>query len=80
MNKIRQRLKSIWNILKRLSVRMWRSDLEVARRVIGLLNKVQLCTYGCLTKEHCIAVYLFTRWFLRLRRSGGWLNLMPPSI
>lgn len=65
----------LFYILERFSVRSWRSDLEITRRIIGLLNKVQLCIFRHLSKEHCIAVYLFSRWFLARRKKCGWLSL-----
>lgn len=48
---------------------------EVPRRMVGLLNKVQLCLFSRLNKERCIAIYLFVQWVIRMRRKGGWLNL-----
>lgn len=55
-------------------MRSWRRDLEVPRRVVGLLQKVQLCLKSYLTKERCVGVYLFVRWFIQFRRRSGWLN------
>lgn len=49
--------------------------MEVSRRVIGLLKKVQLCIYGRFFKEHCKAIYLFTRWISKARKRSGWLNV-----
>ena len=37
-------------------------------------SKVQLCIFGRLSKDKCIAVYLFIKWFHRFRKSAGWLN------
>lgn len=46
---------------------------ELPRRVIGLLNKVQLCVFGCLTKEICIAIFLFAKWMHGFQKKAGWL-------
>lgn len=62
-------------MIERLGCRLWRSDLEVTRRMIGLLTKVQLCVFGSLTKEVCIATYLFCQWVYRFRRKSRWLSL-----
>lgn len=72
---IKTSYKHLFNIVERLSVRLWRSDLEVTRRVIGLCNKVQLCIYGRLTKERCVAIYLFVRWFFQAK---SWLAKHSP--
>ncbi|KAJ4941333.1 hypothetical protein NE237_014286 [Protea cynaroides] len=35
---------------------------------------MSLAVTGSLSKEICVAIYLFTRWVVRFRRKGGWLN------
>jgi len=62
----------VFYILERFSMCSWWSDLEITRCIIGLLNKVQLCIFRHLSKEHCIAVYLFSKWFLARRKKCGW--------
>lgn len=39
--------------------------------MVGLFNKAQLCIFGNLTKENCIAIYLFCKEVRRLYRSSG---------
>lgn len=55
-------------------MREWRRDLESPGRIAGLITKVQLCLFGCLTKERCIATYLFARWVCDTKRKMGWLG------
>lgn len=66
--------KLFFHIIERLGLRTWRADLEVLHRMVGLFNKVQLCLFSRLTKERCIAIYLFSRWVYEFRRRAGWLN------
>lgn len=66
-------MKQLFKIFERFGARAFRRTLESPRCLIGLLNKVQLVIFRSLTKERCIAVYLFVRWVMRFSRKSGWL-------
>jgi len=60
---------TFWNGAQCLSLwRLKRRDLEVSGRIVGLLTTVQLCLFSRLTKEGCIATYLFARWVCDTRK------------
>lgn len=44
---------------------------EIPCRVTGLFNKG---LFRRLTKERCLAIYLFVRWLYAKRKKVGWLN------
>lgn len=63
--------KFLFHIVERLGTRNWRSTLESTRRMLGLCNKAQLCVFGKLTKENCLAVYSMVRQIRVLYRTSG---------
>ena len=70
-----KKIRSFYSIyLRGFGLRTWRADLEVLHRIVGLFNKVQLCLFSRLTKEGCIAIYLFSRWVYEFRRRAVWRN------
>ena len=62
------------SIIERLGLRSWRRALESTRCIVGLLNKVQLCLSGCLTKEYCIGIYIVAKWIRMMSRKAGLLS------
>lgn len=48
--------------------------MESTRCIVRLLNKVQLCLSGCLTKEYCIGIYIVAKWIRMMSRKAGWLS------
>lgn len=69
-------MKDCWHdlfyLVERLGARSWQR-FKYPRLLIGLLNKVQLCLFSRLTKERCIALYLFAQWLYQHRKKAGWL-------
>lgn len=69
-------INNIFSVLERirlagLTKRSWRPLLEGRRRILGLFSKAQLCVFGRLSKEHCIASIHIWRQINRIRRKSG---------
>lgn len=63
---------NLFKVLERqCSVRGWRSLLEQRRRLLGLFTRAQLCVFGKLSKEHCLATVHMVRRILFIYRKSN---------
>lgn len=65
--------RKLFDTILRLALPSWRRIFEGPRIIIGMLAKATLVVLDGLTKEHCIAGFLFAREVYRLRRKSGLL-------
>lgn len=56
---------------ERLSTHSWRPLLEQRRRLLGLFTRIQLCVFGKLAKEHCLATVAMAKTIHKLYRKSG---------
>ena len=49
----------------------WQRVLERSKIMRGILNRVILIILDGLTREHCIAAYLFTKGVMRIGKKSG---------
>lgn len=66
-------MKKQFDRLLKLSVIRWQRILEDSQIKRSILNKVLLIVFDGLTKESCIAAYLFSKQVHRLVRRSGML-------
>ena len=72
-SKIKQAMKPFFNLCVNLRPIRWQRIGEDSRVLKSLLFKVTLLIQDGVTKEHCIAIHLFTKQVLRLCKGSGML-------